>query len=367
MKLRCFNWKHAIRLWVCSYSLAFALVSLIAGAAHAQESQWVRPTGPGDPLTWGRRDGVVFGLNSPGGMRGPRGLIRIGIYANGNTEPQLLNFVAVEPVTKGAGPRPDRMAFSELERSRLDPGQQGKRMWVHRDSGAPQPDIAGRLEKLQLGGEAIERLSVRIDVERFTANGAHVYVIASIDSNHPEEVRLTPYAESDSKPLQELTLTATMGNFERLRLLWLKGGVVDSRKLFAGYDGTDFVEKENYPLPEMLRNSDGDAIVFCTPSEASPRDTPGSETAHWVYPLPRYTQYWRVPAHDVQQDLRVRVNARRVYWQSKVPVFGGIAFENFEVRQRYVPGQDFIFGLTQLQPWQFYHGPVSLKAPPGAP
>jgi hypothetical protein len=32
---------------------------------------------------------------------------------------------------------------------------------------------------------------------------------------------------------------------------------------------------------------------------------------------------------------------------------GGVAFENFEVRQRYVPGQVFIFGLTPKEPWQF--------------
>jgi hypothetical protein len=192
-------------------------------------------------------------------------------------------------------------------------------------------------------------------------------VIASIDSDRPQEVRLTPYAETDSAALQELTMTATMGNFERLRLLWLKTGVIDSRKLFADYEGTDFVEKENYPLRDMLRNAAGDAIVFCTPSEASPRETPGNETAHWVYPLPRFTQYWRVPAVDVQPDLRVRVNARRVYWQSKTPVFGGIAFENFEVRQRYVPGQSFIFGVSQLQPWQFYRGPSKLQSPSAKP
>jgi hypothetical protein len=335
-------------------------------AAHAISSPWLHPLKPGDPLIWGRRDGIVFGLISPGGMRGPRGLIRIGIYAHGLAAPQLLNFVAVEPVVTGTVPRGDRMAFSELEQSALDPGQRGKRMWVHQDAAA-QPDVTGKFETIKLGTETVERLSVRIDVERFTANGAHVYVIASIDSNHPYEVRLTPYAEQDSKPLQELTLTATMGNFERLRLLWLKNGVVDSRKLFSDYGGTDFVEKENYPLQQMLRTVDGDAIVFCTPSESSPSQTPGNETAHWVYPLPRFTQYWRVPARDVQPDLRVRVNARRVYWQSQIPVFGGIAFENFEVRQRYVAGQSFIFGLTQLQPWQFYHGLTSLKPQPAEP
>lgn len=361
------GWKNRITRAIAAAVCAMFSLGLVTQTTQGQESQWVRPLKPGDALTWGRRDGVVFGLISSGGMRGPRGLIRIGIFATGSVEPQLLNFIAVEPVIKGSSLRPDRMAFSELEQSTLDPGQRGKRMWVHQDSAAKYADIGGRLEKLHTGSKTFERLTVRIDVERFTANGAHVYVIASIDSLHPMEVRLTPYAEPDSGPLQELTTTATMGNFERLRLLWLKDRVIDSRTLFAEYSGTDFIEKDNYPLGEILRTEEGDAIVFCTPSESSPRDTPGSETAHWVYPLPRFTQYWRVPANDVQPDLRARVNARRVYWQSKTPVFGGIAFENFEVRQRYVAGQSFIFGLTQLQPWQFYRGPAHLQSQPSEP
>jgi hypothetical protein len=31
---------------------------------------------------------------------------------------------------------------------------------------------------------------------------------------------------------------------------------------------------------------------------------------------------------------------------------GGIAFENFEVRERYVSGQTFVFGISRQQPWQ---------------
>jgi hypothetical protein len=49
----------------------------------------------------------------------------------------------------------------------------------------------------------------------------------------------------------------------------------------------------------------------------------------------------------------VRVNGRRVYWASHDVVPGGIAYENFDVRQRYVPGQTFIFGITDKSPWQF--------------
>jgi hypothetical protein len=349
-----------------SYVVALIVfATLFPVVAAAQDSQWVRPMKPGDPLVWGRRDGVVFGLFSPGGIKGPRGLIRVGLFTPGTNEPQLLNFIAVEPVIQGPGQRFDRMAFSEMEMSVLDPGLRGKRMWVHPENGDNKNASAGTLKTLHVGDATLERLSVRIDVERFTQNGAHVYVIASIDSDHPSQLRLSTFAENDSPPIEELSLTATMGNYERLRLLWLKDHVVDSRELFANYPwplhwrletGDDFAEKENYPLPEMLRTGDGDAIVFCTSSEFDPGKTPGNDSAHWPYMLPKITQYWLVPGHEVQPDLRVRVNARHTYWASTAPVLGGVAFENFEVRQRYVPGQTFIFGITPQEPWVFYHG-----------
>lgn len=324
--------------------LRLTCVTVLIGAAlfaSAADSLWIRPEKPGDPLIWGRRDGIAFGLPSPGGMRGPRGLIRVGVNVPDKDEPQLLNYIAIEPVIDGPGSRFSRMAFSELDPSALDPGERGKRLWVE----------SSDLRTIHAGHAAVERLSVKIAVERFTANGAHVYLIASIDGDHPGELRLSVFNESDGPPLEDLSVTATMGNYGRLRLLWLKDRVIDSRRLFTYYQGNAFVELENYMLDEMPRTADGDAIVYCSASEASPQDTEGNESAHWRYLLPKLTQYWRVAAHDIEPDLRVRVNARRVYWASTTPVLGGIAFENFEVRQRYVPGQTFIFGISEHEPW----------------
>lgn len=355
--------------------LRLLLVALLLGFASsascllAEDSAWVRPTKAGDPLIWGRRDGLVFGLASPGGIKGPRGLIRIGVYVPGSAAPELINFIAVEPVVAGPGRRFDRMAFSELEQSQMDAGQQGKRMWVESDdpSGAPP---RGTLTTFHTGQATVERLSVPVEVERFSRNGAHVAVDLSMDSDHPGELRLTPHARPDSPQIEELTVTATMGNFERLRLLWLDGRTEDSRELFSNFVGDGFAETPDLPLPELLRTGDGAAVVFCTTDEASPTDVP----AHWVYPLPKYTQYWEVEGADIQPDLRVHVNGRRVYWASTDPLPGGVAFENFEVRQHYVDGQTFLFGLTQAEPSQAYQGaqklqvrPDRLKAPPTLP
>jgi hypothetical protein len=341
-----------LRLLLCCILLAAGVT------AFAQDSLWVRPSSPDSPLTWGRRDGIVFGLQSKGGMRGPRGLIRVGYWSDDSVQDKLLNFIAVEPVIAGPGTRFDRMAFSELEMSTLDPGQRGKRMWV--DPRFNADAYKGKLETIHAGDVNIERLSVRIDVERYTANGAHVYVIASIDSDQPDELRLSVFAENDSPPIQELTLTATMGNYERLRLLWLNDKVESSKMLFGDYRGNDFAEKGTYPLSQMLRNNDGDAVVYATSDEPDPPTTAGNATAHWRYTLPKLTQYWRVSSYDVQPDLRVRVNARRVYWASTAPILAGIAFENFETRQRYVQGQTFIFGISPKNPWELYEGSARL-------
>ena len=182
---------------------------------------------------------------------------------------------------------------------------------------------------------------MQIDVERFSANNAHVHLVASIDSDHPDELRLSVYQDNDSPAIEELALTATMGNYERLRRLWLHRCVVDSRELMGSYTGDAFTDPPDYPLNDMLRTGDGDAIVFATTNEEKPSSFPGTPSGHWHYPLPKLTQYWRIPAHDIQPDLRVRINGRRVYWASHDMVPGGIAYENFDVRQRYVPGQSF--------------------------
>jgi hypothetical protein len=325
----------------------------------AEDSQWIRPAKPGDPLLWGRKGGIIFGLPSEGGLPGPRGLIRLGVISDKTGLPELLNFIAIEPAVAGRRSRGDRMAFSELEPSRMDPGLQGKRLWVGPDGSSAQLSgtLSGTLSVtssiLPDGPKSIERLTVRIEVERFQANGAHVYLLASIDSDHPDEVRIAVYRYEDSPKIEELTLTATMGNYERLRWLWLKDRVIDSRELYRSYHGDDFAEHGAYPLRKMLRDSDGDPIVFCTTNEANPQLNPDfTAKDHWRYRLGRLTQYWRVPASDIQPNLRVRVNGRRVYWSSHAPLGGGIAFENFEVRQVYKPGQTFVFGVTRKEPWE---------------
>src|ERR687892_1549092 len=118
--------------------LAWLSPAVAEGLPADDREVWIRPQAPGEALIWGRKDGLVFGLPSPGGMRGPRGLIRTGIWNSTTKQAELINFIAVEPVVVGLGSRQSRMAFSELEKG--SDGKQGKILIV--------PDAAGKLETI---------------------------------------------------------------------------------------------------------------------------------------------------------------------------------------------------------------------------
>src|SRR5271154_6220846 len=92
-----------ISVFIAGIACAFGGSVLFRQSAsvRAAESQWILPSKPGDPLLWGRKDGVVFGLPSVEGLPGPRGLIRIGVISAKTGGPELLNFIAVEPVVTG--------------------------------------------------------------------------------------------------------------------------------------------------------------------------------------------------------------------------------------------------------------------------
>lgn len=339
-------------------NLLMALVAISPDAVPAEPADvhatpvvanadgWVRPRSALDPPIWGRVDGLVFGLpDSPdkGAMPGPRGLLRVGIVRNGRAE--LINFIAVEPVVKGV------KAYSELEPSRLD-GVQGKRLEIA--EGTPR---AGRMSRVSRSGP--QQLSVRITVEPFD-NSAALDVVASIRADRPREVTLAVFRRPGSAPVEEATLSATMGNYERLRLLWLRGRTVDSRLLFAdepfGPDGFGFTVDHFYPREQLHRSPEGDLIVAATSNEPDPAAVPVPND-WWQYRSVPLTQYWRVPAAEASPELRVRVNGRRVYWAGTLPIPGGASFENFELRQPFKGGQRVTFGLTPAEPAALYASP----------
>jgi hypothetical protein len=319
---------------------ALILVVLLAGASSALSADWVRAGLSTNQPVWGIRGGLLWAV-APGGFRlgEPRGLIRLGYPALSQGRYDLINFIAVEPVVQG------RRGFSELEPSQLD-GAAGKRMWASGQGGSTNL-VAGEL-RIEPGGA--QELEVMLRVEKF-ANGAHVRLLIRQRSNRPDEIELSVFREPDSVPLDYCTLTATMGNMVRTRQLWLKDQVVSSLDLYRDYRETGFAPHREFPLARLRRGSDGGVWVAVTNDEEDPSSVyPFPPSELWHYAGCKVTQYWAKPAGAFRDDLAAVVNARFTYWRSTRPVPGGVAFENFELRERFYDGQKSIFGITRRTP-----------------
>jgi hypothetical protein len=150
--------------------------------------------------------------------------------------------------------------------------------------------------------------------------------------------------------MRSCILTATMGNYARLRRLYLKDRVEESRRVYGPFRPVflGFAAHRQWGSSEMLVRN-GQAVVAATPDEPDPasahyaRDVaPG-----WHYLGVRATQYWHAPARP---DLVVRVNGRQTYWASGAAIPGGVAYENFELEAPFETGQEFCFGITPGTP-----------------
>src|SRR5205807_727882 len=118
--------------------------------------------------------------------------------------------------------------LSELEPSKLD-RTPGKAMWtgdVMEDDPKPRPPWQPAPGK-RFQSEGAEALTFFLFVEPFN-NGARPVVQVTLRQDRPHEVGLKVFAGKGSAPMRACVLTATMGNYARLRLLWLKNEVAKS-------------------------------------------------------------------------------------------------------------------------------------------
>jgi hypothetical protein len=311
--------------------LVFTLLALSALPIFGAE--WIQGNFGTNEFVWGAKGGLLFAI-PPSGFKGhePRGLIRLGypVLTNGGYE--LVNFIAIEPVASG------RKGFSELEKSKLD-GVNGKRLWL--------------ISQTATG----EKLSVKIGVEMFD-NGAEVQLEIEQSKDTPDEILLTTRATTNSAPLDFCILTATMGNMTRARELWLKDKAVTAAELYRTYSDLHFAPHTSFALDRLLRLNDGSVIAAITTDEADPAATqPFDKSNFWHYGGAKVTQYWKQPASVSHGGLSVLVNARHTYYGTRKPIPNGNAFENFEMRQRFRDGQQFIFGITRRTPAElgFHH------------
>lgn len=306
-----------------------------------QQGGWIRPSTefPAEPR-WGFADGIQVGIVPPGG---PRGLLRIYAPYLDHPRERLINFIAIEPIPAGQ----DKRGYSELEPSDLD-SVRGKRFWS-----APEVDateigqgdhpVAGVLTTV----DGVERLSVVIISERFD-NGADVAVRVTFRADRPHEFGIAAYRRAGSVPLQACVLTATMGNFARLRLLDLADRTVTPAGAWTDFSGNGFAPHAKFGLDQLTRNDAGDAVVSARPDEVDHQAaTYADDTAeHWKYHGRRAVQAWRAP--DPDSELVACVNGRFTYWASESPIPGGISYENFELIEPFRQGREFFFSVEPI-------------------
>jgi hypothetical protein len=318
-----------------------------------KDGAFLRPAagGPAEP-TWGIVGGITVGLwPNPG----PRGLVRIYTPYLGQPRRTVMNYVAVEPIVGRV------RGLSELEHSKLD-GLPGKAMWSvdSRDAepGSREPWRPARGRILSEDGHRL--LSVFVEVEPFD-HGARPVIEIRLRDDRPHEVAFHVFAASQSKPMRSCILSATMGNYARLRRVYLRDRVVKARTLYEPFRPVfaGFAAHHEWGL-DALFVRDGEALVAATPDEPDPAHaTYGTDvTWHWHYQGKVATQYWRSAARP---SLVARVNGRRTYWATNASIPGGVAFENFELEAPFEPGQEFCFGVTPEPPAKlgFTSGPAS--------
>jgi hypothetical protein len=305
--------------------------------ATVDETGWLRPaagTGPREPR-WGHPDGMQIGLHPLGG---PRGLIRVFTPYLDHPRDRLVNFIAIEPIPAGQTER----GYSELERSRLD-DVPGLRFWSADDASDPTPCDGTDPAHGVVDGDT---LTVDILSEPF-ANGADVWVRATFTRDRPHDVRVAAYARESSVALDACVLTATMGNWARLRELELAGRTARAAELWPDYRGTAFAEHAAFGVDELVHEDD-EIVVRARPDEDDPVGAAyvDGTAEHWHYVGRRGVQEWR--AADADPALRAQVNGRHTYWMSEHPLPGGIAFENVELVEPFRQGRALTFRIEPL-------------------
>lgn len=333
--------------------IVFAVYVFKPLMCHAQNDthksfkyNWIQPAKTESQLPiWGHKDGIQVGMAN---LPGPRGLLRIYTPYLNYEVPGVMNFIAFEPIVKGDSVR----GFSELEKSHLD-GVRGKRFWSGNtisDSLPKNPEYPVDGIVSRINNEEV--LTVFVFSEKYD-NGANVFVRLRFFESKPYEFEMKVFNHEDSKQLENFILTATMGNKTRLRKLYLADSVVLSTQLWPDYKGFHFTPHAEFPLSILLKDNDGNVYFVSSPNERNASEATYTKKTykHWQYTGDFATQYWI--SKKPQQDLKGLVNGRFVYWASKEPIPGGISFENFELKEKYEYGSEYVFGIVPISSEEF--------------
>ncbi len=335
--------KCLIYAWLGFLSIS---VSLADTRTETQENSiWIRPSEENNyALVWGFRDGLQIRV-LPTVIRG---LISLHAHYIGQKSDRVTNFFAVEPIPKGETER----GYSELEWSKLD-NKRGKRIWSANNDKAFEPtdELVGASGVIS-NETGVETLSVYFFFEPFD-NGAKVYVKATFYANNPYEVEVTTFKRDDSIALDYCIVTATMGNYARLRKLYLKDGIKKSLDIWPDYKDVHFTDRERISSAQFLNGKNRHKYFIAAPDEKNLMDADYAKgtTSNWFYYGLPVTQYWY--SKDSDNSLSGIVSGRYTYWASDKPIPGGISIENFELNKRFKQGDRFVFGISLLTPEMF--------------
>jgi len=303
---------------------------------------WVQPV-QGKPAmpVWGHVNGIRIGLDP---LPGPRGLIRIYTPYLNYGFPEVMNFIAFEPIPKGKEAR----GFSELEMSSIHPGKRGKHFWsTDHPTGVSALDGRYPARGIVAQNNGEETLTIYLFAEPFD-NGAKVYARLRFFASRPYEFELATYTYEGSEELDYFILTATMGNKSRLRTLFLQDGKESSLELWSDYKDIHFTPHAYFPQQRMIRDKKGRVYFIAAPDEADYLKTvyTAGTNQHWKYRGKSATQYWI--KKNPSEQLNGLLTGRFTYWASKEPIPGGVSIENFELKEPFKAGDSFIFGITPL-------------------
>ena len=143
--------------------------------------------------------------------------------------------------------------------------------------------------------------------------------------------------------MQACVLTATMGNWARLRHLHLRDRTIQASDLFgtSSPQPWGFFDWHFWPAAD-LATREGELFVSATGDldANTPTDVPNG----WRYIGRPAAQAWSTEASS---GVIARVNGRNTFWATNVAVPGGPTFENFELYSPFHPGQTFRFSVNE--------------------
>lgn len=290
---------------------------------------WILPENNDNNYVWGIANGIAFGVqknskppqmdNAPGGTWAP-GLIYV-MFTDETGKTYFFNY----------------LGFSILGKNGLDQSEAEKIVFTPVSTKA-EGDI----------------LTVVFETSNFDKNKIPLNVALKIDKNKPREIEIsTSNPMQDSKPVIYIHVSATAGNLGRIRDLYLRDEVVNSKDLYAGEQPGNgcFYAIKLFDLDRLKADSSG-IIVYAGNDESGWVGEWGSDVAPY-YNKPKFYQYWRKYSGSYKPDLIVTVNGRDHYFSGFInpcngkEVSGGVAYENFDMLEKYYDGQKFWFGYSE--------------------